>query len=107
MEIFVVIFLLELVAVALTVFCCRLALRYNRQAGWYLAPLGAIGASVLFVLVTDGDFLFHPDRWEPSKTSFVIIFRGFLLWFGITIIPSSIVVRQYRKKGSQNGKHVA
>src|SRR5262249_12643862 len=97
MGIFIAILLLQVVAVASTAFGCRLAVRHHRQAGWYLALLGAILASVLFVLVTDSGFIFHPDRWERSKTSFVIIFRGFLLWLGLTIIPSLIVVRQYRK----------
>ena len=107
MEIFVAIFLLEVAAVALTALGCWLAFRCHRQVGWYLALLGAIGSSVLFVLITDSGFLFHPDRWEHSKTSFGIILRGFLLWLGMTIIPSLIVVRQYRKRVSQNEKHVA
>jgi len=107
MEIFVAIFLLEVTAVALTALTCQLALRRHRRAGWYLALLGAIGSSVLFVLVTDSGFLFHPDRWEHSKTSFGIIFRGFMLWVGMTIIPSMIVVRHYRKRVIQNEKHVA
>ena len=98
MEIFAAIFMLEVAAVALTALGCRLALRYNHLAGWYLALLGAIVSSILFTLVTDSGFLFHPDRWEHSKSSFGIVIRGFMLWLGITIIPCLEVVRHYRKR---------
>lgn len=104
MKTFAAIFLLEVAGVALTAFGCRFALRHYRQAGWHLALVAAVVASALFVLLTDGSLLLRPPLRDQGKTSLAIVFQGFLLWISITIIPTLIVVYQYRKKARCDGK---
>ena len=107
MEVFVATLLLEVAAVALTASGCWLAVKCHRRAGWYFAIFGSIASSFLFVLVTEGDLIFHPVLWPQSKTSPGVIFGNFMLSLGMTIIPGLIVVRQYRKRVSKNEKHEA
>src|SRR5947209_3435959 len=105
MIIYAFILLYEAIAVALTVASCHLALKWNRKAGWYLAVLGAVGPAILAVVASESsDFLFtvvhynDDGHWGLLTETDADVSRLFVLLTAIAAIPSSLVVRYYRRR---------
>jgi hypothetical protein len=98
MNAFAAIFLLEAAAAVLTAGGCWLAAKSHHRPGWYLAFLGAIAPAAAVYLFPDGGFLFHPERFQHSKTSPTIELQGFLQLAAVAIIPTLLVVRLFRQR---------
>ena len=95
--VFIAIFLLDGAAAILAAGGCRLARKFHRRPGWYLGILAAIAPVAFMFLFPDGGFLFHPDRFQHSKTSPAVELKAFLFSVGIALIPPLLVVRHYRR----------
>ena len=98
MIISLVVLLHDSAAAGLTALGCWLALRRHHKPGWYLALVGAVAVPTFEILFPDGGYVFHPERFEYSKTSPSIELQKFLFSILIAIIPTVLVVYYFRKK---------
>jgi hypothetical protein len=106
MEAFIPFVILECAAAFATGVGCRLASRWHRKTGWYIALLGAVGVTALAILWDDGGLLFHPSRWSQNKRSLEAYIVGFLFSTGVALIPSLFVVLHYRGKSGTGAKNI-
>jgi hypothetical protein len=106
MEAFIPFVILECAAAFVTGVGCRLASRWHRKTGWYIAVLGAVGVTTLAILWDDGGLLFHPSRWSQSKRSLDAYIVGFLFMTGVALIPSLFVVLHYRGKSGTAANNI-
>lgn len=83
----------------LTSIPCRVAQSKDRQAAWYFALAGILGASLLAILVVYQGDLFRPTAWHKGKVEMTFLVPlAFAVSCGTAFVPSLLVVWIYRKK---------